>query len=160
MEASSHEAFDKKLFSDTKRMAIVDAVCYVYDSTDANSFAHIAMLRDSYACLKKIPSLVVATKSDLDRVSQRFPVHPDDYCRSEKLSAPISVSVANQQLAGLFGSLVETAIDSKFTTDPGTIAILGEQSRRRLIMGMTLGGSAMALLTAGILAYRLVSKRQ
>lgn len=89
----------------------------VFDSSDTNSFSYISNLRVSRAqwsarssCstltrfypsllvqqqykLNHIPSLFVATKSDLDLAQQRHEVQPDVYTKRLGLQVPISVSV-------------------------------------------------------------------
>ena len=45
MEVSQHQAQDQLVLTDPVQMANFDAVCYVYDSSDPNSFGFIASLR-------------------------------------------------------------------------------------------------------------------
>lgn len=45
MEISQHQALDQEVLSDPSQIANFDAVCYVYDSSDPNSFGYVASLR-------------------------------------------------------------------------------------------------------------------
>jgi Ras family protein T1 len=57
-----------------------------------------------------LPVVFIATKSDLDLVAQRYPVQPDQYCRSLGLSVPISVSMKTGVTADLYNTLVSVCI--------------------------------------------------
>lgn len=50
-EISQHQALDQKVLSDPNQVANVDLVCYVYDSSDPNSFSYLASLRVGGAVL-------------------------------------------------------------------------------------------------------------
>ncbi|KAF2718422.1 mitochondrial Rho GTPase-like protein [Polychaeton citri CBS 116435] len=71
-----------------------DIVCYTYDSSDPDSFAHVTDLRQRYPALADLPSVFTAMKADLDRAVQRTEVQPEAYCeQSLKMSKPVHVSV-------------------------------------------------------------------
>lgn len=112
-----------------KKLALADVLIFVYDSSDTNSFSYISNLRVSDVQrrveleltdfsfdqqqqynLSDIPSLFVATKSDLDLAQQRHEVQPDTYCRKLSLRVPVAVSVKRGQLAGLFDTITSIAI--------------------------------------------------
>ncbi len=44
-EISQHQALDQHVLEDKERMKNFDIVCYVYDTSDANSFSYVAGLR-------------------------------------------------------------------------------------------------------------------
>lgn len=60
--------------------------------------------------LDDIPSLFVATKSDLDLAQQRHEVQPDHYCRRLSLRVPVAVSVKTGELAGVWDTVVGIAM--------------------------------------------------
>lgn len=45
MELSQHQAADQEVLSNPAQFSNFDAVCYVYDSSDPNSFSYLANLR-------------------------------------------------------------------------------------------------------------------
>ncbi|WFC99154.1 ERMES complex Ca(2+)-binding regulatory GTPase gem1 [Malassezia yamatoensis] len=93
------------------KLANVNAIVFVYDSSDTNSFSYISNLRHQFPVLARFPSIFVATKCDLDLAQQRHEVQPDVYCRKLGLriphlgAGPLSVSARLGQMAG-FESLV------------------------------------------------------
>jgi Ras family protein T1 len=60
--------------------------------------------------LDHLPTLFVATKSDLDLAQQRHEVQPDVYCRRLSLQVPVAVSVKTDQLADVFHVLCGIAM--------------------------------------------------
>ncbi|QRV86369.1 EF-hand 1, calcium-binding site protein [Ceratobasidium sp. AG-Ba] len=98
------------MLRDAKTMDLADVIIYVHDSSDTNSFSYISNLRQQYT-LDHIPSMFVATKSDLDLAQQRHEVQPDVYCRRLNLQGPYAVSIKNPQIANLFPAIVSTAIN-------------------------------------------------
>lgn len=45
MELSQHQAADQEVLSNPAQFAKFDVVCYVYDSSDPNSFSYLVNLR-------------------------------------------------------------------------------------------------------------------
>lgn len=77
--------YEAETLRNSKKTDIADVIVYVYDSSDTNSFSYISNLRVSQAQLSDIrfahlvqqqynldhiPTLFVATKSDLDLAMQ------------------------------------------------------------------------------------------
>lgn len=60
--------------------------------------------------LDHIPTLFVATKSELDLAQQRHEVQPDVYCRRLSLQVPVAVSVKTSQMADVFNAICDIAI--------------------------------------------------
>lgn len=58
-----------------------------------------------------MPTVFVATKCELDLVTQRYEVQPDVYCRNLGLAVPLSVSVQKQQMADLYQILAGVAMN-------------------------------------------------
>lgn len=82
--------------------------------------------------MEKIASVIVASKSDLDKVSQRFSMQPDQYCTFEGLPFPISISAKNNILADLTQTLLTAAINPTTALPPNT---LGGSYRKQALMG-------------------------
>ncbi|ORX72947.1 mitochondrial Rho GTPase [Linderina pennispora] len=93
--------YDTSVLQSRKQLEICDLLVMVYDSSDPNSFSYLTNLRKNYA-LDSLPTIFVATKSDLDYVEQRSEQPPDIYCRELKLTAPVYVSVRESQMANVF----------------------------------------------------------
>ncbi|KAJ3082963.1 ERMES complex Ca(2+)-binding regulatory GTPase gem1, partial [Rhizoclosmatium hyalinum] len=102
--------YETEVLQNKKKLEACDVICFVYDSGDVNSFAHVANLRSRYD-LRHIPCVFVATKSDQDLVPQKYEVQPDAYCRQEGLIVPVSVSVKDKMMADVFHRLVEVAME-------------------------------------------------
>ncbi|KAJ3287568.1 ERMES complex Ca(2+)-binding regulatory GTPase gem1 [Rhizoclosmatium sp. JEL0117] len=64
--------YETEVLQNKKKLEACDVICFVYDSGDVNSFAHVANLRSRYD-LRHIPCVFVATKSDQDLVPQEIP---------------------------------------------------------------------------------------
>lgn len=58
-----------------------------------------------------MPSVFVATKSDLDVVQQRTEIQPIDYCKRLGVSPPVYVSMKNNISANIYHNFVSIAID-------------------------------------------------
>ncbi|KAH9827798.1 mitochondrial Rho GTPase 1-like [Teratosphaeria destructans] len=86
-----------------------DLLCYTYDSSDPDSFAHILELRRKYPALHALPSVYTALKADRDRAVQRTEVQPDVYCEELKLGKPLHVSVNWGSISDFFVHLAESA---------------------------------------------------
>jgi Ras family protein T1 len=86
-----------------------DLLCYTYDSSDPDSFAHVAELRAKYPNLDSMPSVYVALKADLDKAMQRQDVQPDEYCADKGMAAPLHVSVRWNSIQELFAQVRESS---------------------------------------------------
>ncbi|KAH8825190.1 mitochondrial Rho 1 [Flagelloscypha sp. PMI_526] len=116
--------YEPETLRDKKKTDMADVIVYVHDSSDTNSFSYISNLRQQYS-LDHIPTLFVATKSDLDLALQRHEVQPDVYCRRLGLQVPVAVSTKTGQLADVFQNIVEIAMNP-------SSAIPGGADRRSL----------------------------
>lgn len=79
-----------------------DVLCYAYDSSDADSFAHIVDLPKRHASLQDVPAVYVALKADKDKAVQRTVVQPDEFTRDHDTAAPLHVSVTWSSISELF----------------------------------------------------------
>ncbi|KAJ1784120.1 ERMES complex Ca(2+)-binding regulatory GTPase gem1, partial [Coemansia sp. RSA 1938] len=93
--------YDTSVLQSRRQLESCDLLVMVYDSSDPASFAYLTDLRRNYS-LDSLPTMFVATKSDLDYVEQRCDVPPDIYCRELMLNAPVHVSAKDMQLANVF----------------------------------------------------------
>ncbi|GJJ13272.1 ERMES complex Ca(2+)-binding regulatory GTPasegem1 [Clathrus columnatus] len=109
--------YEAECLRNSKKTDLADVIIYVHDSSDTNSFSYISNLRQQYN-LDHIPTLFVATKSDLDLAQQRHEVQPDVYCRRLSLQVPVAVSVKTGQLADVFNAMCQIAINPS-TAIPG-----------------------------------------
>ncbi|KAF7727122.1 ERMES complex Ca(2+)-binding regulatory GTPase gem1 [Apophysomyces ossiformis] len=111
-------AQEAEILSSRKRLEACDLLCLVYDTSDVNSFGYVASLREKYK-LDHIPMVFVATKCELDLVTQRYEVQPDVYCRQLGLAVPLSVSVKEHQMADVYHILTGVAMNPTIAT-PGS----------------------------------------
>jgi Ras family protein T1 len=79
-----------------------DLLCYAYDSSDPDSFAHIMELRRKYPKLDEMPTVYAALKADQDKAMQRVDIQPDEYTAALNMSAPLHVSVTWNSIQELF----------------------------------------------------------
>ncbi len=109
-EISTHASLDKEILADQSLVDMVDAVCYVYDQSDPNSFNYIVSVREAHPQLKQFPSIVLMTKSDKPAVIQKSTHNPVDYCKSEGLIGPIAVSAKEENLESVYSEIVQVAV--------------------------------------------------
>ncbi|KAF1350052.1 mitochondrial Rho GTPase-like protein [Delphinella strobiligena] len=86
-----------------------DLLCYTYDSSDPDSFAHIIELRKRFPRLDGLPAVYTALKADQDRAVQRSEVQPDDYTEALRMPKPLHVSVTWGSISEFFVHLAESA---------------------------------------------------
>ncbi|KAL2313738.1 Mitochondrial Rho GTPase [Schizosaccharomyces pombe] len=85
---------DLDILAEPKSLEACDILCLLYDSSNPNSFSFIANLLNLYPDLQKIPCVFAATKADLDRQQQRYPVQPDEFTKQLGLPSPTHISTA------------------------------------------------------------------
>ncbi|GAA5875036.1 hypothetical protein JCM16303_004990 [Sporobolomyces ruberrimus] len=145
--------YESEVLRNKKKLELADVLIFVYDSSDTNSFSYISNLRQQYK-LDDIPSLFVATKSDLDLAQQRHEVQPETYCRKLQIRVPVSVSVKRGELADLFHTIVRIAIHPMssipYAPSRASATILGLSSSNPL--GLVLTTSAtLGAVAVGIM---------
>ncbi len=129
------------------RMAKVDAVAYVYDASDARSFAHILALRARYALLSSVPGILVAAKTDAEAAVQQNGRTPQDVCAAEMaLAVPVTCSAALGDTADVFSAAMDAAIGISLASTPA----LSERSAappsgHRLLWGIAFAAAAAAV---------------
>ncbi|TFK52599.1 mitochondrial Rho GTPase [Heliocybe sulcata] len=139
--------YESETLRSSKKTELPDAIVYVYDSSDTNSFSYISNLRQQYS-LDHIPTLFVATKSDLDLALQRHEVQPDVYCRRLGLQVPVSVSVKTSQTADVFHVICSIAMHPNSAIPGGAERASSATARLRMYVTWTalLGGVSASLL--------------
>ncbi|KAF9067133.1 P-loop containing nucleoside triphosphate hydrolase protein [Rhodocollybia butyracea] len=147
--------YEAETLRNSKKTDLADVIVYVHDSSDTNSFSYISNLRQQYS-LDHIPTLFVATKSDLDLAQQRHEVQPDVYCRRLGLQVPVSVSVKTNQTADVFHAICSIAMKPLTAIPGGPERALSSSARLKLYFTLTalLGGC-----TAGLfMLYRTLTR--
>jgi Ras family protein T1 len=89
-----------------------DLLCYTYDSSDPDSFEHVAELRKKYSKLEDVPSVYAALKADQDKAMQRFEVQPDEYTAQLNMAPPMHVSVTWNSISEIFVHVSSAALFS------------------------------------------------
>lgn len=102
--------YESEMLINKKKLELADILLYIHDSSDTNSFSYISNLRQQYS-LDHIPSLFIATKSDLDLAQQRHEVQPDVYCRRLGLPAPLAVSAVSGPLPNLWVAITRVGLN-------------------------------------------------
>ncbi|KAL7273573.1 ERMES complex Ca(2+)-binding regulatory GTPase gem1 [Rhizina undulata] len=113
-----------------------DVVCYTYDSSDPDSFAHIVDLRNRYPQLDELPAVFAALKADLDKTTQRAELQPDAYTQEIGMSAPLHVSAAWTSISELFVAIGEAAL-SPNTAYPKTEPEPVDRTNLYILAGVT-----------------------
>ncbi|KAG2182690.1 hypothetical protein INT44_005670 [Umbelopsis vinacea] len=147
---------EAEFLSNKKRLDVCDLLCFVYDTSDVSSFEYVAALREKYK-IDHVPSIYVATKCELDLVTQRYDIQPDVYCRNLDLAVPLSVSAKEQQMADLYHILTGVAMNPAIAT-PGSAKDAKSQNwtaRQYVTISIVAG---VAVLTC-VLGYRLVKQQ-
>ncbi|KAL4080906.1 P-loop containing nucleoside triphosphate hydrolase protein [Scleroderma citrinum] len=139
--------YEAEVLRANKKLDLADLIVHVYDSSDTNSFSYISNLRQQYN-LDHIPTLFVATKSDLDLAQQRHEVQPDVYCRRLGLQVPVAVSVKTRQTADVFHEMCRIAMNPHAAIPGGAEHALTAAERLRMYVTMTalVGGVSAGLV--------------
>ncbi|CAO3622675.1 unnamed protein product [Cunninghamella blakesleeana] len=143
------------ILSSKKKLEACDLLCFVYDTSDVNSFSYLASLREKYK-LDHVPVVFVATKCELDLVTQRYEVQPDIYCRHLKLAVPLSVSVKEHQMADLYHILTGVAMNPSIAT-PGSLKQKNEDlwlPRHYITLSLVAG----AVILTSLAGYKLLKQ--
>lgn len=148
-EFGRHEA---EALRNSRRLHLADLILLCYDSSDTNSFSYISNLRQQYK-LDSVPSVFVATKSDLDLAQQRHEVQPEEYCN--RLSLPPPVAVSRDRVTDLFTTVVAVAL-SPAGSIPGGVRNRASSDRFTYALWMTVIGCGTSVV--GFLAWRQFSR--
>ncbi|WFC95153.1 ERMES complex Ca(2+)-binding regulatory GTPase gem1 [Malassezia brasiliensis] len=144
------------------KLAHVNAIVFVYDSSDTNSFSYVSNLRQQFPALAHFPTLFVATKCDLDLAQQRHEVQPDVYCRKLGLhiphlgTGPLNVSAALGQLAELDSLIVSIAADPRGAVPVSSTSL--SYARMRWRMGAYVAIALFGATGAAWTVWRLLPR--
>jgi len=163
--------YESEVLRSPKKLALADVLVFVYDSSDTNSFSYLSNLRvragttrsvfafsaddlvlalsQQQYNLSDIPSLFVATKSDLDLAQQRHEVQPDAYCRRLSLRVPVAVSMKSGQFADLFNTITGIATHPLSAVPGG-----GKKDSNWVGTMVYLAGGLGAVVGVGFLVWR------
>ncbi|KAF2209386.1 hypothetical protein CERZMDRAFT_87068 [Cercospora zeae-maydis SCOH1-5] len=97
------------ILANQAKLDACDLLCYTYDSSDPDSFAHIIDLRKRFPAVASLPSVYAALKADQDRAVQRTAVQPDLFCEQLKMAKPLHVSASWTSINDFFVHLAECA---------------------------------------------------
>ena len=103
------------ILENKSKLNACDMIIYTYDSSDADSFSHIATQRATYPHLAELPALFVALKADNDKANQRTEVQPDEYTIAAGLNKPLHVSTTWPSISDLFVQIAEAALSPSTT---------------------------------------------
>ncbi|KAF9533224.1 P-loop containing nucleoside triphosphate hydrolase protein [Crepidotus variabilis] len=139
--------YEAETLRNQKKTDLADVIVYVHDSSDTNSFSYISNLRQQYS-LDHIPTLFVATKSDLDLALQRHEVQPDVYCRRLGLQVPVAVSVKAGQTADVFHAICSVAMNPLSAIPGGADRAMSATRKLRMYFTLTaiVGGCTAGLV--------------
>ncbi|KAK6109604.1 Mitochondrial Rho GTPase 1 [Brugia pahangi] len=70
-----------------------DVIVLLYDITNPDSFAYCASVYLKYFYRTKVPCVIVATRSELYEVEQKYEQQPSDFCRAHSLPQPLRFRV-------------------------------------------------------------------
>nr|XP_027204426.1 mitochondrial Rho GTPase 1-A-like [Dermatophagoides pteronyssinus] len=73
-----------------------DVCCMMFDQSDSSSFQVIAKTYMKNFHNTKLPILLVASKKDLTQVKQNYPLQPDEFCLTNKLTPLHKFSAINE----------------------------------------------------------------
>lgn len=125
------------------KLAACDVLVFAYDSSDPDSFAHLAALRAQYPHLQDLPALYVALKADQDKATQRTDIQPEDVTATLGLNAPLHVSVTWSSISELFVQIAEAAMS------PGTALPWNDDSEKGLVDRLSVYMALAATVCAG-----------
>ncbi|XP_039261547.1 mitochondrial Rho GTPase 1-like [Styela clava] len=92
-----HEVDSTELLESGEGALTCDAMCLLYDVSDAESFQECVNLYKQYVANTNIPCLVIAAKSDLPAAKQHCAVQPIDFCRSQGIPPPLKFSLHTKE---------------------------------------------------------------
>ncbi|XP_067044575.1 mitochondrial Rho GTPase 1-A-like isoform X2 [Acropora muricata] len=126
-----------------------DVACFIYDSTNASSFAEVVQLREKLP--KTVPCLLVAGKSEGVPAKQDFEMQPSLYCSLNKLPPPQPFSCSGRPdvCKPIYGSLAQMAVHPH---------LCGPNSEGMTSNWLVAGLAAALVATAGIVIFKFFRK--
>ena len=154
---------EEAVLENQARLDATDLICYAYDSSDADSFAHIIDLRKKIRHLQDLPAVYAALKADLDKAIQHSEIQPEEYTNSMSVPAPLHVSATWSSISELFVNvsletiendwrgaerLLQLAESAMFPAQ--TFPKVEDQAGDHTSLYITLGAAACAAAAAGV----------
>lgn len=93
---------ESAILENQAKLDACDILCYTYDSSDPDSFAHIINLKKKHPHLDDLPSVYAALKADQDKMVQRSELQPDQYTGEMNMAPPMHVSATWSSISELF----------------------------------------------------------
>lgn len=126
-----------------------DVACFIYDSTNASSFAEVVQLREKLP--KTVPCLLVAGKSEGVPAKQDFEMQPSLYCSLNKLPPPQPFSRSGRPdvCKPIYSSLAQMAVHPH---------LCGPNSEGMTSNWLVAGLAAALVATAGIVIFKFFRK--
>lgn len=134
-----------------------DVAAFLYDVNDPGSFEYSATLQAKLADVY-MPSVFVASKTDLPVVEQLCNLQPDEYCEISSLQPALQLSVngpqgeAHASNIDVFTDIISTAMK------PHLHAIVMEEDEWRLRTVAQLLGTALLISCGGFVLYKALKK--
>jgi len=124
-----------------------DVVALVYDSSDPESFQHIARVYLKYFSeAQDIPVLVIAAKSDLGSVTQNYLCQPAQFCQNNRLSPPYSYTNKSLGRSEIYSKLATMAAYPRYKPAWMLFYKTGYMQQLRQMPWLQYGVGAAALL--------------
>lgn len=141
---------ESAILENQAKLDACDLLAYCYDSSDADSFAHVLDIQKQYPAVRNLPSIYTALKADKDRAVQRTEIQPDVFCEELKMSKPLHVSVTWGSASEFFVHLAESA------TFPSQAFAKEEEVDRgdRTIVWIGVGAAVAAGAAVGVVWWR------
>ena len=137
------------ILENRSKLDACDLICYTYDSSDPDSFAHIVSLRQRYPYLDELPAIYAALKADRDKTNQRSEMQPDEYTLSLSMNPPLHVSVTWNSISELFVTLAEAATNPTLAFPKNE-----EEAPDRTGIYVALGATACAVVAVAMIWRR------
>lgn len=125
-----------------------DLICYTYDSSDPDSFAHIIELRRKCPQLDGLPAVYTALKADQDKAIQRGEQQPDEYTTALKMQVPLHVSMTWASISELYVHLAECA------TFPSQASPKGDEEPPDRTNYYIAAGAVVCVVAAAVITWR------
>ncbi|KAI9651701.1 MAG: ERMES complex Ca(2+)-binding regulatory GTPase gem1 [Alyxoria varia] len=100
---------ESAILENQAKLDACDIICYAYDSSGPDSFAHIVELRKKYPQLDGLPAVYTALKADQDKTVQHTELQPDQYTVAMNMAPPLHVSAKWSSISEVFVHLAESA---------------------------------------------------
>lgn len=133
------------VLKDHQQLEKCDVMCFVYDTSDPNSFSYLESLYQRFN-LESCPIVFVGTKNDLPRVVQQSSLQPEQLCSQLKLSSPLAVSRVEDTRKDVYNILIGVAMNP-YVAMP---AELSSDDNKKFIWRIVWGSVSVSILGMGV----------